>query len=470
MSDDRPTISISPGPGAPPASSTAETLLTLSEERDPVVVAAAVSEVEPHDAAHLLSQLPPERAGAVVPLLEPGQMAQIVTQMDADRAAEVLESMHPDHATAVLAELSPDDRVDILDELPEEKHDELVAGLDAEDRAEVRLLEQYAPDTAGGIMTPEVTKLYEYLSVQDAIETLRRLHEELEQMFYVYVIDRHGHLCGVLSMRDLILARPETRLSEIMIPRDKVRALPADMDQEEVANLFRRYHYLAMPVVDRHERLIGLVTVDDVVDVMQEETTEDVHKLFGAGAEEKLTSPWYYSFQKRVGWLGVNLLTAFVGAAVVAAFQGTIAQLAILAAFLPIVSAVGGNASVQAMAVTVRGLAAGRVDRALLRQVLVRELKVGVVAGIVIGLLMFGITVVTSGHDVGWSRAAEYGTVVAAAMVANLTLGCLVGTSVPVLMQRLGFDPAQSATIFTTAITDAVGFLLLLALAATFLL
>jgi magnesium transporter len=275
---------------------------------------------------------------------------------------------------------------------------------------------------------------------------------------------------GVLSMRDLIMARSDQTLLQIMIPRQRVRVLFAEMDQEEVANLFRRYHYLAMPVVDRQDRLLGLVTVDDIVDVIQEETTEDVHKLFGAGAEEKLTSPWHFSFRKRVGWLAVNLATAFVGAAIVAAFESTIAALAILAAFLPVVSAVGGNASVQAMAVTVRGLSGSGIDGRLILRVLARELKVGAVAGACIGAILFVIAVAYGGPALGVPRAAQLGLVVATALLANVTLGCLVGTSVPIIMHRIGFDPAQSATIFTTATTDAVGFLLLLFLAAVFLL
>jgi magnesium transporter len=386
--------------------------------------------------------------------------------MDPGRAAEVLDSMSTQDATAVLAEMDPDDRVDILDELGEAKHDELVAGLDAEDRAEVHELEKHEPDTAGGIMTTEVTYLYEYISVQDAIETLRKLHEELEQMFYVYVVNRSKQLVGVLSMRDLILAKPETRLKDIMI--GGVRALPADMDQEEVAELFRRHHYLAMPVVDRQNRLIGLVTVDDIVDVLQEETTEDVHKLFGAGSEEKLSSPWFYSFRMRIGWLVVNLATAFAAAAVVAAFAGTIESLPILAVFMPIIAGSGGNASAQAMAVAVRGLSTGRVDSRLIRHVILREFRCGALSGLVIG----GITAVIayfyytgqSGGS-GW-QALGLGAIVFFALQINHSLASVTGAGVPFLMKRLGFDPAQSATIFATTITDVVGFFALLGLAA----
>ena len=452
-----------------------ESVIDLSEVADPAVVAAAVGGVEPPDAARLLAGLSPEQAAEVAPLLDVGHAAQAMMEMEPERAANVIHAMEAGAATAVLSEMDPDDRVDILDELGEEKHDELVAGLDAEDRDEVRRLEQYEPDTAGGIMTTEVTKLYEYLSIGDAIEQLRSLSETLEQMFYVYVIDRRGHLVGVLSMRDMILARPERILRDIMIPN--VRALPADMDQEEVARLFRRYHYLAMPVVDERHRLVGLVTVDDVVDVLQEETTEDVQKLFGAGAEEKLSSPWHYSFKKRVWWLIVNLGTAFLAAAVVAGFSGTIESLPILAAFMPIVAGMGGNASAQAMAVAVRGLSLGEVDRKLLRHVIKREAIVGLLTGVVTGLItgliafFYSLSVSHRQVDAASANAPVYnalvlGVLVCLALIINLGLACFSGAGIPFLMKRLGFDPAQSATIFATTVTDVAGFFALLGLAA----
>lgn len=362
----------------------------------------------------------------------------------------------------VLAAMDPDDRVDILDHVTDKLHDELVAELGAEDADEVRRLEQYPPDTAGGIMTTDVTSLYEYISVDDAIHLLRRMSEELEQMFYVYIIDRRQHLVGVLSMRDLILAKPERRLRDIMIPN--VRSVPATMDQEEVANLMRRYGYLAMPVVDERGRLVGLITHDDVLEVLQEEAREDVQRMFGAGAEERLTSPWQFSFQKRVGWLLVNLATAFAAAAVVGMFEGTIARLAILAAYMPIVAGMGGNASAQAMAVAIRGIALGEVDRKLLGRILYREAIVGLLTGIVIGLVTAVIALLFNAN-----QGVLFGVVVGVALIINHTLACVTGVFIPFVMKSLGFDPAQSATIFATTVTDIVGFFCLLGLAWMFL-
>jgi magnesium transporter len=263
-------------------------------------------------------------------------------------------------------------------------------------------------------------------------------------------------------MRDLILAKPQRRLRDIMIPN--VRSVPATMDQEAVANLMRRYRYLAMPVVDERGRLVGLITHDDVLDVIQEEATEDVQRMFGAGAEERLTSPWQFSFRKRVGWLLVNLGTAFAAAAVVGMFEQTITRLAILAAYMPIVAGMGGNASAQAMAVAIRGIAMGEVDRKVLGQILYREAIVGLLTGIVIGVATAGIALLFNA-DQGFT----FGLVVGVALVINHTLACVTGVFIPFAMKSLGFDPAQSATIFATTVTDIVGFFCLLGLAWMFL-
>jgi magnesium transporter len=439
-------------------------VLSLAEIEDPAEAVAELDGVDPHAASRVLQEMPLERARAVLSRLDPERAADVVTEMQAHRAAELLEELPAAGAADVLEEMDPDDRVDVLDECKEEKHDEIVAALEAEERAEVEVLERYEPDTAGGIMTTEVTSLYEYLNVADAVETLRKLNEELEQMFYVYVVDGRGHLVGVLSMRDLILAQPDTVLRDIMI--EGVRSVPDDMDQEQVAVLFRRHGYLAMPVVDQRNRLIGLITVDDIVDVLQEETTEDVHRLFGAGAEERLDSPWFYSFRKRVGWLVVNLGTAFAAGGVVAAFTGMIEALPILAIFMPIIAGMGGNASAQAMAVAVRGISTGHVDRRLLRHVLRREAFCGALTGVVIGVITAAIAFIYSAATAGDAvRAAGLGGVVFASLLINHTLACTTGAGIPFLMKRLGFDPAQSATILATTVTDVVGFLALLGLA-----
>ena len=423
-------------------------------------VAEHIEEMAAPDGAAVLEHLPRELSADVAEYLDPETAANILSEMDATLAASVIIDMEVPEAALVLEYMDPDDRVDILAHVPNPRHDQLVNEMASIEAAEVRSLEQFPPDTAGGIMTTDTTALSEDLTVESAIAELRRLSEELEQMYYVYVVDKRQHLVGVLSMRDLILAKPDRKLGQIM--HAEVRSVPATMDQEEVANLFDKYGYLAMPVVDGRNRLIGIVTVDDVVDVMREEATEDVQKMFGAGAEERLSSTWGFSFRMRVIWLVVNLGTAFLAGSVVGAFQGTLAQLTLLAIYMPIVAGMGGNAGAQAMAVVVRGMAVGKVDRAILWHVIRRELRVGFMNGVVIGAITALIAYL-------WHGSAALGIVVALALLLNLTLACLSGASVPFVMKKLGFDPAQSATIFATAITDIGGFFGLFMLARLFM-
>ncbi len=438
-----------------------------SDDAPPGEVAAHIEDLPAADGADVLRELDSDHAADVVEYLDPVTAGQIMTEMDPALAATVIADMEPAEASMVLGEMNPDDRVDILQYVPKPLRDQLIEEMDPAEAAEVYALAQYPPDTAGGIMTTEVTALNENLTVEQAISELRRLSEELEQMYYVYVVDQRQHLVGVVSMRDLILAQPGTPLNRIM--RTTVDAVRTDQDQEEVANLMRRNGYLALPVTDERNRLVGLITVDDVVDVLEEEATEDVQKLFGAGGEERLTSTWFFSFRKRVGWSIVNLGTAFVASSVIGAFESTIERLAILAAYMPIVAGLGGNASAQAMAVTIRGIAVTPINRKLLRHVLRREATVGLLNGTLLGLLTAFIAILAHWTDMVNNDSIRFGMVIGFALAANMTLGCIIGSAIPLLMRRLGFDPAQSATIFATGTTDAAGFFMLLMLARTLL-
>jgi magnesium transporter len=448
MNDERPPEATATLPYEP--------ALKIDQPRD---VAHRIEEIPAVDAAAVMTELPAQQAADVAEYLDPETAAHILAKMDATRAAQVITDMEAPEAATLLEHMSPDDRVDILEHVEGPLHDELVGDMNQEHADEVRELEQYPPDTAGGIMTTEVTALYEYITVDDAVTLLRKLSQELEQMFYVYVIDRRRHLVGVLSMRDLILARPERRLRDIMIPR--VRSVPATMDQEQVANMMRKYGYLAMPVVDAQNKLLGLITVDDVVEVLQNEATEDVQKMFGAGAEERLTSPWQFSFKKRVWWLEVNLLTAFAAAAVVSIFTETIAALPILAAYQTIVSGMGGNAGAQSMAVAIRGIAVGEGSVDILKRVLGRQFMVGLMSGITIGMTTGLIAAIFNYANHG----LLIGVVVCIALILNHVNACVTGVAIPFAMKKMGFDPAQSATIFATTFTDCGGFFACLGLA-----
>jgi magnesium transporter len=440
----------------------------LEQSGQPGEVARRIEEIPAADGATVLNNLSSERAADVAEYLDPQTAGRILAQMDPNQAASVISGMETPEASMVLQSMDPDDRVDVLEHVTGKLHDELLLEMDAVEAAEVRNLEQYPPDTAGGIMTTEVTALYEHLTVENAITTLRRLNEELEQMFYVYVIDSRKHLVGVLSMRDLIFARPDSRLRQIMIPN--VRSVPATMDQEEVAKLVRKFGYLAVPVVDELGRLLGLITLDDVVDVLQEEATEDVQKMFGAGAEERLSSPWQYSFRKRIWWLEVNLATAFLAAWVISRFDDVIAALPVLAAYESIVSGMGGNAGAQALAVAIRGMALGESGVSLIWKVLYREALVGLFAGVTVGATTWLCAVCgVFGFSQYNGRPILVGFVIFLALTFNHVNACTTGAMLPFLMKKCGFDPAQSATIFATTFTDCGGFFATLWLAKVIL-
>jgi magnesium transporter len=428
--------------------------------KQPSYLAHTIEEIPPADAAELLANLDPREAATVAEYLDPETASAVLSAMNAEDAAVVMSAMNPPEAAMVLSAMDPDDAADVLGNVQDERREQLLSEMDAPEAADVRELRQYPPDSAGGIMTTDVTALPQDLTAQQAIEELRRLNETLEQMFYVYVVDRARRLVGVLSMRDLILARPDRKIADIM--RNNVVSVPATMDQEEVARLIHKYKYMAVPVTDTANRLRGLITVDDVVDVIQEEATEDIQKMAGAGSEERLTSPWHFSFKKRIGWLQVNLLTAFMAAAVITFFEDTIRTLAILAAYQTIVSGMGGNASAQAMAVAIRGIALGEVDKSLLKQILKREAIVGLLSGITIGLTTGATAMIFHYNDHG----VLVGFIVMVALILNHVMACITGVAVPFVMKWLGFDPAQSATIFATTITDCCGFFATLGLAS----
>ncbi len=431
-------------------------------------IANRIEEITPSDGAAELGKLTVEKAAEVAAVLDPESAGKILARMQPDAAAAIITSMLAPEASMVLAAIDPDDRVDILEHVSGPLHDELMREFAPREAAEVRALEQYPPDTAGGIMTTQVTSLPEDMTVQEAIEELRRLQEQLGQMFYVFVVDRRKHLVGVLSMRDLILSRPQMRLNQIMRPN--VISIPATMDQEEVARFTRKYKFLAWPVVDARNRLVGLITVDDVVDVITEEATEDVQKMFGAGAEERLLSPWQFSFKKRVWWLEVNLATAFLAGWVVSWFDDVVGKIPVLAAYMGIVSGMGGNAGAQALAVAIRGIALGETGVRLLSRVLYREFICGLLTGIVVGATTWLCAIAgIFGRSQYNGHAALLGFVICLALTFNHVNACVTGVSIPFVMKKLGFDPAQSATIFATTFTDCGGFFATLWLAKVIL-
>jgi len=429
-------------------------LWTLDARRlantSPYVVASFLERLDVGEARTVLRKLDEEHASAVLAEMDPDHSSEIVSAMREARAIKILEDLDPDDAADLVHELDPEDRERLFERL-----DPKIAGI-------VRDLMTYDPETAGGVMTPEVATIRAGISVDDAIGHIRRLHEQYENIFYVYVIDERRRLQGVISMRDLILARPHQKISDIMIAEVKGVSRP-DEDREKVALKMAEFNLQALPVVDETGRLLGIVTHDDVLDIIQQEATEDIQLLVGAGADESIHDNIRYSFTRRGPWLVVNLITAIAASAVIYLFEDTLAQLTLLAVFMPIIASMGGNTGSQTLAIAIRSLALGEVQPKDGLAVCLREATKGFCTGVVIGII--------SGLSAwAWTGNGMLGAVIFAAMVLNMIIAGISGALIPLMLQRFHLDPAQSSTIFLTTVTDIAGFGIFLGLGTLLLL
>ena len=439
--------------------------------QDADVVAELLEQVQPQRSARLLGLLAPQVAADIVEQMEQQCSAAIVQQMDPHLAAGLLKQVRDEYAAEILGEidarcvagivehLAPDDAADILSEIPQSHRSLILKHLEPAAAGGLGQLLRYDPDSAGGIMNTQFVSLAGSDTVEQAIEKIRKQADEIKQIYYTYVVDEQNRLLGVVSMRNLILAKPNTQLRQVMNP-ELISASVSD-DREQVIEQTKEYDLLAIPVVDDKSRLVGIVTIDDVVDAMDEEFSEDVQKMVGVSGMETVSTPWADSLRSRMPWLLVNLVTATVAATVVALFRGQIEKLVALAVLMPIIANQGGNTGQQALAVTIRALALGQIGPHRAWGVVWRELLLGVTHGLVIGCLC----AVLAGL---WWGNPGLGFVVGLAMLCNLIVASSVGAAIPLTLRRFGIDPAQSSTIFLTMITDTVGFASFLGLAKLF--
>jgi magnesium transporter len=416
---------------------------------------SALVEAAPADAADILEAISEEAAGELITELDTEEAAEVLGELRDDLAADLLLELPVEEAARVLEEMLPEEAADILEELEEEDAEPLLALMTDEAEQEVRRLLAYDPDSAAGLMTTDVAMLPIGLTAGEAIERLRQLHEELEDLSYVYVVDEQGRLEGVLSFRELVFNRPGAGLEEVMIPGPVT--VEATADREEVAELVRRYHLMGLPVVDREGRLLGMVTADSVIEAVQQEASEDFAIAMGAGSEESVYSPIAESIRSRLPWILFDLLISSVVVVVVSRFEPILNSFTVLAALMPLVARIGGDSGAQSLAVVIRGIAVDEIHGSGTRRVLRREMGIGFGNGLVIGLLSgaLGFTMQTI---LGGSDPLGVGTAMALAAIANLTVAGLAGSGIPLLLRRLGFDPALASNLFLTTITDLLGF------------
>jgi magnesium transporter len=419
-----------------------------AREFEPADLADVLSALDDQDRLTVVQALPPELASqALVEMPEPALAEETLAALAPERAAEIVEELDDDDAADILGELKPADQERILSTL--------------EHRADVKRLLRYDEETAGGRMTTHVVTVRDTATVGQALEEIRRQAEAVTDFYQVFVVDADRRLVGWLPFKDLVVSRPERQVREFMAAAD-VSVRPDD-DQEEVARLLARYNLPSVAVVDEAGRLLGRITFDDIIDVVEDETTEDMLKFGGVPATEELSAGWREAVRSRLPWLYVNLLTAFLAGGVVYLFQGTVQRTVALAVWMPIIAGMGGNAGTQALAVTVRRLALGLIPTHLFVRVVGKEMLVGVVNGIAIGIVVGLVATLMGDH-------ARLGLVVFLAMSGNLLVAGFAGGFIPVVLERYGIDPAIASSIFVTTFTDVCGFLLLLGLAGWLLL
>ncbi len=424
-------------------------LLNLLQKQHPADLAQVFSELTDRDREAAFTVLA-ERNGRLA--------MEAVSELGPESGALLLATRPAEEIAKLAQEIPSDDAAALLDNLPEELSGAVLDLMRPKESGVVENLLEYAEQTAGRIMNPSVFALSEDITVGEAITELQS-NRDVEMVFYLYVVDERRHLVGVTSLRRLLLVSPETPLKRIMTA-DIVSAR-VDMDQEEVSRLVAAYNLLAIPVVDPENKLVGIITVDDVIDVIKDEATEDIYRLAGVTGDERAFTPASESLRKRLPWLVVNLVTAFLAAAVVALFEGTIGALPVLAIFMPIVAGMGGNAGTQTLTVIVRGIALGELTWGNSRKALFKEALVGIGNGVALGALAALVVWVTRGNP-------TLGAVLGAAMIINMFVAAAAGTLVPLGLRAANIDPALASSVFITTFTDMFGFFSFLGLATIF--
>lgn len=428
--------------------------------RDRTALAAAFHRVHPADAAEILAQLHPAEVARYLEIMGVGEALTVFEFVPFEVQKEALEHLPRESLTELITQMRPDERADLVEELDEPFREQVLSHLIKAERQNILKLLTYPEDSAGAYMTTDYAELRPHLEVGAAMTQLRLQAFTKETIYYAYVVDHNKKLIGIISLRDLIMARPESLVEEVM--HKNVIALRVDTDIEEVSKEMVHYDFLALPVVDADGRLVGIVTYDDVFDVMTEEATEDMYLLANLDTDEKVTSPLLRSVKLRVPWLLVNLCTASIASYTVSRFSDTIAAYVVLASLMPIVAGLGGNAGTQSLTVVVRALALGELKVRGNWHVLLKETGVGLCNGVVCGLVMaLGAYL--------WHRNLLLALILWLAMILNMIVAATFGALVPITLRRLHLDPALGSSIFVTAATDTGGFFIFLSLATLLL-
>ncbi len=436
--------------------------IKLALEGDEELLKSLLSEYHASEIAILFESLPLEARERIIHILPSDIASEVISEMDAEiQPGELLEKLHPEKRSEIMEELDYDDATDIISQLPEERQNAILEQLDAEDASQIRNLLTYDEDTAGGLMNTQIISINQNFTKKEALDEVIRQSEEIEEFYTIMVIDDENHLMGIVSLKDIIKAKYTVRISEI-INADYV-FVKAETDQEEVAKLISQYNLTSIPVVDDEMHLLGRITFDDVIDVLEEENTEDILKISGVSEDEELSGNWVEAVKSRLPWLVLNLGTAFLASSVIRHFSNIIDSVPVLMAYMTIIAGMGGNSATQSLAVTVRRISLNDLTDNQAYRTVLKEFTVGMINGAVIGLIVFIFAWIYDSNPI-------LGLVIFSAMTGNLIIAGIAGSAIPLVLKRVGIDPAIASSIIITTFTDVFGFFILLGLASKLML
>lgn len=447
-------------------------ILVILEE-SPQDVGVETEELHPADLADVAEALPREKVRALFDALPAERAADVLEYLNEDLRTELLEAMPAEDAAELVEEMSPDERADVLETLDEDVAEEILDELEPEDRRETEALLAFEPDTAGGLMTTEFVSVRQELSVEDAVTEVRAIARggRKEVLYAIYATDGQGHVTGVLSLKELLAAPGGAKIEDVMWT--DVRAVQVGADREEVARLTSEYDLVALPVVDPQRRLLGVVTVDDVIDVIQREQTEDVQKLGGMEAIEEpyLDTSFGTMLRKRAGWLAILLVGEMLTASAMGYFEDELQKALVLSLFVPLIISSGGNSGSQATSLIIRALALREVRGRDWLRVAARELPTGLVLGLILGAL--GLLRVLAWQWLGIYDHGEHylrvAITVGLSLVGVVTFGSLAGSMLPFALRRVGFDPASASAPFVATLVDVTGLVIYFGMAVLLL-
>ena len=430
----------------------------LLEHGDPKSAAILLEGLRPADQAGVFDDLNPDEQDALLPKLNPDDSADILEELEEEDAVVVADRLKADKLATIMDHMEPDEAADLLGDIAPEKATRVLNAM--QDATEVAPLLKHQDETAGGLMTSASIVLKAGMTVKTAISYLRKLTPDDEDIYYLFVTDRRDKLVGVVNLRSLVTQPATAKIADIM--NTDVLSVQADADQEEAAKLMKRYDLLALPVVDKEQRLLGVITYDDSFDIMEDEATEDIYRLAGIPEETPSDLPLGEAVKKRLPWLVVNLFMALISASVLSLFESTISQMAALAAFFPIVAGVSGSAGTQTLTVTVRSIALGEIEPKNAIKVIANQFLLSMVNGIAVGIIIALIALV-------WKQSLMLGLIAGLATLVNIISTAFTGVVIPLAIQKFKSDPALASPIIVTALTDALGYLVYLGLASAML-